>query len=432
MLTSHHAWRTLAREALTLLPCLAMAGFGGLVSVTSAAGQDNPPLSRAALLSAVRDAKASETAPPQRSSLERQLYWYDNQYVLAKISAGWKGLHMAGGDFPAGAGIKFGVGFDRAIGTSDPDLTIPNRVDVTARAAYSTRGYTRLSSGLTFRNPGGAPLHIGIGAQFYEFPQEDFFGLGMNSLDANRTSYLLRSVEAGPTVGWRVARFVELGAGASYLAPRIGRGTDRRFPSTEEVFAPDTVAGFGVQPDFVRGDLSAAFDWRDNPLHPHQGGRYGVQVSRFLDQDLDAFDFRRIDIGLQQYVPLLNRYRILALRAEAVLTDAGAGQQVPFYLQPTLGGSQTMRGFREFRFRDRNSLLFTAEYRWEAWWALDGALFVDAGTVAARRQDLSVREMDVSYGIGFRIHSNRAVTARLDLALSREGFIPLLRFEHVF
>ena len=63
---------------------------------------------------------------------------------------------------------------------------------------------------------------------------------------------------------------------------------------------------------------------------------------------------------------------------------------------------------------------------------LDAAVFVDAGTVAAERKDLNLRNLDASYGFGFRIHSNSAFVARLDLAFSREGFIPLLRFEHVF
>ena len=44
----------------------------------------------------------------------------------------------------------------------------------------------------------------------------------------------------------------------------------------------------------------------------------------------------------------------------------------------------------------------------------------------------TLRDLDVSYGVGFRVHSNSAFVARLDLAFSREGFIPLLRFEHVF
>ena len=131
-------------------------------------------------------------------------------------------------------------------------------------------------------------------------------------------------------------------------------------------------------------------------------------------------------------MPLPNKYRTIALRAGAVLTDPRRGHDVPFYYQPTLGGSQELRGFREFRFRDRNSLSLTAEYRWEAAWLLDGALFVDAGKVARERADLNFRDLDVSYGFGFRVHSNSAFVARLDFAFSREGFIPLLRFEHAF
>ena len=184
--------------------------------------------------------------------------------------------------------------------------------------------------------------------------------------------------------------------------------------------------------DFLKDRLSAAFDWRDNPAHPHAGGRYAIAVTNFDDRDLGQYDFHRVDVNLQQYVPLPDRYRLVALRAQGVFTNADSGKSVPFYLQPTLGGASHLRGFRESRFRDQNSVLVGAEYRWEAWWALDAALFVDAGMVAPSRRSLSLRDMEVGYGIGFRFHSNRAFVARLDLAFSREGFVPLLRFEHVF
>ncbi len=122
---------------------------------------------------------------------------------------------------------------------------------------------------------------------------------------------------------------------------------------------------------------------------------------------------------------------MLALRALTVLTDADTGNEVPFYYTPTLGGGDRLRGFREGRFTDRNSLLLTAEYRWEAWWPLDMALFVDVGRVAFDRSDL-LEDLEASYGIGFRFHNTEAVVFRLDLAFSREGFIPLLRYTHVF
>ena len=390
----------------------------------AAAGQQaDPATDRGALLAAERDKKAQDTTVPERSLTERALYWYDNQYVLPKITGGWNGFRLAGGRFPAGAGTAAGVAFNRA---PSP------RVSIDGHAAYSTRGYRRASAGVTLKPVGSAPLDLHIGGQYYEHPQEDFFGLGSESLQDNRSNYLFEATEANAELRWKPARWIDVAGGMSFISPKVAEGTDTRYPSTDVQFNPSTIPGFQAQPDFLRGDASAAVDWRDNPLHPHAGGRYGVQFSNFQDQDLDAFNFRRVEVDVQQYVPLPNRYRTLAFRATGVFTDAEAGNQVPFYYQPTLGGAQELRGFREFRFRDQNSLLLTAEYRWEAWWALDGALFVDAGKVAASRHDLSFRDLDVSYGIGFRFHSNDAFVARLDLARSREGFIPLLRFEHVF
>jgi outer membrane protein assembly factor BamA len=379
----------------------------------------------------IRDTLATQSVRPQRSTIERGLYWYDNQYLLAKLSAGWKGIRIGGGDFPAGAGMKFGVAFDKTLTSADADPEFPNQVGLTARGAYSTRGYARVSAGVNARNLGGEPIDIGVFGQYTEFPQEDYFGVGMDSLESARTNYLLDTVETGGTVHWRPSK-LEFGAGASYVSPRVGQGTDTRFPSTEELFSPATTPGLGTQTDFMKAELSAAVDWRDNPSMPHVGGRYAVAVAKFDDRDLAQFDFHRIGVSLSQYVPLWNRYRVLALRAEGVFTDADSDQSVPFYSNPTLGGARNLRGFREFRYRDENALLLGAEYRWQAWWALDGALFVDAGTVARSRRDLSVGDMEVTYGIGFRFHSNSALVGRLDLAFSREGFIPLLRFEHVF
>jgi surface antigen Omp85-like protein len=390
--------------------------------------------SRAALLAAERDAKATETVPPQRSRIERALYGYDNGAGTPFIFQPWHGFQLAGGSFPAGAGTTFGVRFMHDLGPNRPaaDPNRANRVEVETLAAYSTRGYARGSAGLNIYHLGGAPLDVRVRAQRYEYPQEDFFGLGQDSLEENRTNYLLRSSEANAEVQWKPARLLDIGGGFAYMTPQVGTGTDSRYPTTDQVFNPALIPGYEQQPDFLRSDASIAIDWRDNPLHPHAGGRYGVKFSDYRDRDLDSFDFRCFAIDLQQYVPIPDRYRTIALHAAAVLTDPRAGQQVPFYFQPTLGGAQALRGFREFRFQDANSLLLTAEYRWEAWWALDGAFFVDAGKVAAERRDLNLRDLDVSYGVGFRFHSNSAFVARLDLAFSREGFIPLLRFEHAF
>ena len=419
----HTVHRSVFRPVLTALLAL--------VASPVLAQTPEEPSTRTGLMEKARETLATQSVTPQRSVIERGLSWYDNQYLFAKLLGGWKGIHLAGGDFPAGAGLKFGVGYDKALTSADPDPLIPNRVDLTARGAYNTRGYARLSAGVDARNLGGSRVDVGMSGQYYEFPQEDFFGLGMDSLESNRTNYLLDASESGVAVRWKPSRF-QFGGGVAYFSPRVGRGTDSRFSSTHDLFTTAAAPGLGSESDFLKTDLSAELDWRDNPAHPHAGGRYAIAVTNFDDRDLGRYDYYRVDVNLQQYVPLPDRDRLVALRAQGVFTNADSDKSVPFYVQPTLGGASHLRGFRESRFRDQNSVLVGAEYRWEAWWALDGALFVDAGMVAPSHRSLSLREMEVGYGLGFRFHSNRAFVTRLDLAFSREGFVPLLRFEHVF
>jgi outer membrane protein assembly factor BamA len=418
---------------------LLCAAFLGVVSgpaaaqdASTASGTPAPDaLTRAAQLAAAREQKGLELEPMKRGKVEKGLYWYDHQNLLPKIFGKWKGIHIGGGGFPAGAGMKFGVAYDHAIGSEEnPDRA--NRFDVNGVAARSTRGYQRVGGGVTVTRIGGSTIDARLWGQKFEFPQEDLFGIGQNSSRDDRTNYLHESTETGAELRWSPKSFLTVSGGAAYLQPKIGSGTDSRFPSTELRFDEATLPGLTAQPDFLRTDAGVALELRDNPRHPHAGGRYAATFSHYDDRNLGAYGFRSVRVDAQQYVPLPNRYRVVALHAAVVMTDADAGQHVPFYYQPTLGGSQQLRGFREFRFRDRNSLVMSAEYRWEASWMLDAAVFVDAGKVAAERGDLNLRGLATSYGVGLRVHSNSAFVARLDLAYSREGFIPLLRFEHVF
>jgi hypothetical protein len=412
------------RAAGLIAICLA-ALLPGRAVAQGGTGSDN----REAQLAAARAQKAAALQPPVRSMVERALLRYD-EGGGASILPTWRGFRFAGGDFPAGAGTKLGVGFDHTFG--GPYLDRPNHVALSTWAAYGTRGYRQLHADLAVTNLADRPLELRLRGQAFEYPEEDYFGPGIDAAEADRSAYLLRGVETDATLLWRPVRGLELTTGGGYARPRTGAGTDPRFPSVTERADASALPGLGSRPEYLHVDGGAAIDWRDNPLHPHTGGRYGVRLARYADRGDGAGDFQRVDVALQQYVPLPHRYRVLALRADAAFTDGIAGGRAPFYYQPTLGGSQTLRGFREFRFRDASSLALTAEYRWEAWWALDVALFADAGTVAAQRRDLSLKDLETSYGVGFRLHSNRAFVARLDLAVSREGFIPLLRFEHVF
>jgi hemolysin activation/secretion protein len=106
---------------------------------------------------------------------------------------------------------------------------------------------------------------------------------------------------------------------------------------------------------------------------------------------------------------------------------------MPFYLMPYLGGNDTLRGFREYRFRGPHAILLQGEYRFEIWSGFDGALFYDAGKVAQRRSDLDLNNLERDYGIGFRFNTNEGVVMRVDAGFgSRDGKHLYITFGGVF
>ena len=85
-------------------------------------------------------------------------------------------------------------------------------------------------------------------------------------------------------------------------------------------------------------------------------------------------------------------------------TRAAAGQTVPLYLLPSLGGANSLRGDTTYRLHDRNLLLLKAELRVKLFTHIDWAAFAEAGNVAAAVSDHDLDRR--SYGIGFRPHDH--------------------------
>ena len=148
--------------------------------------------------------------------------------------------------------------------------------------------------------------------------------------------------------------------------------------------------------------------------------------------ELGRHDFRKWESEIQHYIPFFNRRRVIALRARSEMNFAGDGQSVPFYLKPSIGGPQELRGFRNYRFYDDNILVLNAEYRWEAFSGLDMALFVDGGQAAAKRSDFALNKMETSAGVGFRFNIRNATFLRLDVAFSHESTRLWLRWGSPF
>ena len=101
---------------------------------------------------------------------------------------------------------------------------------------------------------------------------------------------------------------------------------------------------------------------------------------------------------------------------------ATGAANTPYFLLPSLGSGSTLRAYQTDRFRDRQSILLSGEWRWiPSRLALDVALFVDAGNVGATWKTVTSGAMKTDYGIGVRIHTPSATALRIDLARGAEG-----------
>ena len=145
-------------------------------------------------------------------------------------------------------------------------------------------------------------------------------------------------------------------------------------------------------------------------------------TTEFSDQNFDAYSFYELNLDAQQYIPLFDGKRVIALHGETWLTDTNATQTVPFYMQPTLGGPDTLRGFEAFRYYGNNAVLIQSEYRWEASSVLDLALFADGGKVFQNWNELNFHKLESDFGFGLRFKSASATALRIDTGFSHEGF----------
>jgi len=411
----------LFRRSLTC--ALALAAVH-VLAVVPLLAQEPEPATRAEVLEREREAKAQALSPPEIGRVERTLLALENSRFFERLLSPPEGFYPRIGQITSGSGFTVAPAYRR------PRLFGEEGV-LTALAALSYKKYWMLDAKLELPELADGLIFSDVHGRMFEFPSEQFYGIGPASLRGQEAVYGIRSSQVGAAGGVRPASWLTFGAALDWLTPSVGAG--RGGPSIEEVYQFSRIPGLEAQPDFLRWELSADINTRQPRGNPRRGGQYKAVFLRAEDLDLQQYSFGRVDIDLQQYIPLLKERRVLALRAAASASDVDAGQAVPFYLLRTLGGPDDLRGFRRFRFRDENSILLQVEYRWEVFTAVDAAIFYDAGKVASRHEDLNLKDLESDYGIGFRFGTRNGVFLRIEGAFGSSGgkhFI--LRFGNVF
>jgi hypothetical protein len=312
-----------------------------------------------------------------------------------------------------GGGFALGLGYMHHVSSY-------NLLDV--RGSYSIRNYKRAEvefmAPRMFQRRGTLSLLAG----YREATQVGFYGTGTDSVKEDRANYGLQQWHGSATMSIRPTRRLLLLRGGVELSEIKQQAGEGSAPSVDTIFTPATLPGLDSRITYLHTQGTVGLDWRTAADYSRRGGFYGATVHDFTDTD-DEFGFQQVDYEVVQHIPILRETWALSLRGLVQTTFLKGDQEIPFYMLPSLGGGNNLRGYSSWRFRDRNSLLLQGEWRIMVNRFMDTAFFFDAGKVTRLTADLDLDGLKHDFGFGVRFHGPISTPLRVDLAKSPEGLV---------
>jgi outer membrane protein assembly factor BamA len=399
------------------------------VCVTDAQDQAAPadpaqPETRAGQIEAERKQKAASLTPEEPEKGEEVFDRIQNSQIFERITGEIEGWRVKFGGLIPYSGFSLGPEYYRHYWHQQA-LFVTTLVG-------SYKEFYKLDSSFSLPSLASDHAFFSVAGMTLNYPRVDYYGQGPNSSKAGRTDYSLEETGFSGTAGVKPFRYLKMGATGGYLLTHVGPGHDDELASTTDVFMNQTAPGLDFPAYFAQAGGFLQFDWRDHPGDPAHGGNYIARYTDYDDVRYGEYSFQRLDLEADQYFGFFNDQHVIALRGKVEATEPWSGQQVPFYMEPTLGGPDDLRGYRAFRFYDRNAALLNGEYRWNLLSSLAMALFVDAGQVYDKWQQINFRNLHTDYGFGFRVKTANGVFMRIDTGFSHEGVVVWARFGDIF
>ena len=301
---------------------------------------------------------------------------------------------------------KFGLGMVAAgLYRSDPNDTLLPPSNVSLFGDVSTVGFYMLGVRGNHIAPRGR-YRIDYRLYFYSFPS-DFWGIGyeMGDNDDNKSDMKRWQAQAEAAFLFRVADNFYVGPMASYDYV-IGKHIER----------PELLNGMDHHTWNVGAGVSLVYDNRDNLTNPHRGIYLNLKQMfrpRFMENDY-AFSTTKFRFDSYQQ---LGEGTVLA-------EDFGANFNFgnpSWGMMANLGGTSSMRGYYEGRYRDKHSLEATVELRQHVWKRNGIVVWAGAGTVFPKFSELRSNRILPNVGVGYRWEFKKNVNVRLDYGFGKSG-----------
>jgi hypothetical protein len=343
------------------------------------------------------------------------------------------------GGFELGAGFGFGL----ELTTAD---AIPG-IELRAKMLTSTRFYRRLEAQAYIPKLGSENTHLDLWFNYQYRTQDNFFGIGPRTPEEPETNFGADERSINGVLSHDFADKISAGIYARLANTNAYRGKDEEDTPVDVLFSgqptvtPFTrfLPGLNVNAKIFSYGAFVEVDARNNEEGLPKGGYfYGRLASHDgLKNDIfDDFGWNEVELDGRAYIPVFSDATSVALRGYTNLRDPKRGSQIPFYELAWLGGRNFVRGFRNFRFRGNNSVVFSIEPRQTVWRqeedkGLDVFAFGDAGQVwgdnrALRsaalfaNDEFDSRNWRFGIGGGVQYRFNKSTAFRVDIGHSNE------------
>jgi hypothetical protein len=272
-----------------------------------------------------------------------------------------------------------------------------------------------------------------------------FFGLGPNSTLAGQSVFGMRESILGGNVVKPVQsagrlNLALLGEANGRFVSLRGNHQENR-PSIEQAYNEASAPGLRTQPGFlqlgegvrikpilfndhVQLNYLGSFQQFFAPSNSHYSflrwtadlghtfPLYGITQSA-APKDTNGPDECATGVGADKCPPVSkSRNRSGAIGARLLLSESwtSGSSVVPFYFQPTLGGSDvngtpTLGAYQDYRFRGPNLLLIRESLEHSIWGPFGFQFLADQGKVALTRSDIDFSHLRHSYAAGFTIRA---------------------------
>jgi Omp85 superfamily domain len=262
-------------------------------------------------------------------------------------------------------------------------------------------------------------------------PQDKFFGLGNDTPLSNESYFktIQREIEAG--FSGRINENLKAMIGVGF--EKVGVTETEFGKPAQLIFTEGQVPGLFTGATMRAETLTLDHNTQDELHNATRGGRELLEVGFHESVGASDFAFWKYRLELQRYFSLSqDRRKVIAVRAMAETNQEKDGSQVPFFDMPYLGSWRTLRGFEDYRYRDKSALAVGLEYRYRIWRALDWGFFLDQGQVAPEPGDFSWGGFHTGYGTRLIMLPNPKLPISVDLGRSNEKWRLYVNFNPTF